>query len=69
MKLSQDFRKARRNCEKDGADLATFHNENEEIFFRNNAYNHCRFGYRKFRVEKGNILDSKFVFRCKYYKF
>ena len=49
----QSFPTARANCEKDGGDLATFHNENEENFFRTDRYNHYRFGYRIMQIKNG----------------
>ena len=53
VKIYQDFRTARANCEKDGGELATFHNENEENFFGTDAYDHYTFGYRRLKIEEG----------------
>ena len=49
------FEKGRHDCERDGGDLATFHNEEQEEYFLRGKYNDFRFGYKKFKLEDGNV--------------
>ena len=50
------FFDARKECERDGGDLATFHNEEEKQYFLNATYHDYWFGYRKFpRMSNGSM--------------
>ena len=44
---SREHEEARKKCEEDKGDLATFHSEQEENYFTDKKYSRHRFGYRK----------------------
>ena len=53
-------RENRKECEKDGGDLATFWNDEEKKYFQTSKYDGFRFGYRRFRKDKGKFLNVSF---------
>ena len=56
----QLFGAGREECEKDGGDLATFWTEEERKYFQTSKYDGFRFGYRRFRKDKGKFLNASF---------